>query len=201
MTDNERSLASYYDAEGAERAERALAPGRVDARTGFLAAYAKRGMRSLEVGTGGGQDAAAFVAAGLDAHGIDLSPVFARFAAARGARVANATVRALPYREAAFDIVWSMSVLMHIPDDVITEALDEVRRVMLPGAVACIAVWTNAQGPTMFDGAHGTRFFANRTEAAWRVLLGRVGTIERYDIWDPQSDGFTYHWAVVRNTL
>lgn len=201
MTDNERSLASYYDAEGAERAERALAPGRIEARNRFLATYAREGMRTLEVGTGGGQDAAAFVAAGLDAHGIDLSPVFARFAAAGGAHVVNATARALPYRAAAFGIVWSMSVLMHIPDDGIADALDEIRRVMTPGAVACTGVWTNSQGPTMFDGAHGTRFFANRTEAAWRVLLERIGTIERYEIWDPESDGFTYHWAVVRNTL
>lgn len=197
----ERDLAAYYDAEGAARAERSLAPGRVAARDTFLAGYVTAGMRSLEIGTGGGQDAAAFHAAGLTAVGVDLSPVFAGFTSATGAFEANASARALPFRDAAFDVIWSMSVLMHIPDDAIVESIDELRRVSSPGAVACIGVWGGDDDPRMLPGSHGDRFFANRSVATWRPLLERFGTVEQYDLWDPDSAGYTYHWAIVRRTL
>lgn len=197
----ERDLAAYYDQEGLERFERDLAPGRVEARSRFLVEHGKPGMRSLEIGCGPGRDLAAFVEAGIDACGIDLSTVFAGLAVASGAHLANATARALPFADDTFDIVWSMSVLMHLADDVIVGALHEIRRVLVPGGVACLGVWGENDVPRILEGKYGPRFFANRSEVSWRPLLGEIGVVEQYEVWDTEGDGFTYQWAVVRHTL
>lgn len=198
----ESALASYYDQEGVERAERELAPERVAARTRFLATYAPSGRGVLEVGCGPGRDAAAFVEAGHDVHAVDLSTVFAHLAAATGAHVANATARALPFRDDSFDVVWSMSVLMHIPDDGIIVALDEIARVLRPGGCACIGVWGADDRPRVLEGAYGPRFFANRSAATWTRLLTRVGSVEEFEQWSaPEPDPFAYHFAVVRRTI
>lgn len=90
---------------------------------------------------------------------------------------------------------------MHLPDDVIGAALDEIRRVLRPSGVACIGVWGNDDTPRILDGTYGPRFFANRSEATWRPLLGRIGSVAEYEVWSTEPDGFTYHWAVVRNTI
>ncbi|MGH9229193.1 MAG: class I SAM-dependent methyltransferase [Acidimicrobiales bacterium] len=44
-----------------------------------------------------------------------------------------ATVRALPFPHGVFDAVWTIGVLMHVPDTAISGALDEVLRVLARG--------------------------------------------------------------------
>lgn len=200
MNNDERALADYYNREGSDRADRELAPERVEARTRFLSAYAAPGAKSLEIGTGPGRDAAAFVAAGLVACGLDLSPVFAGLAAKSGAHVANATARALPFADASFDVVWSMSVLMHLPGTQVVAALAEIRRVLRAGAVAAIGVWGGADLTNMVDGAFGQRLFARRSELTWRPMLEAIGSVDAYEVWERPTEEFAYHWAVVRRT-
>src|SRR5689334_14592136 len=90
----ERDLAAYYDQEAAERAVRAIDPQRVEERTGFVPLASSP---LLEIGTGPGRDAEAFVAAGVDVVGVDLSFEHARRAGGVGAAGTVASVRALPF--------------------------------------------------------------------------------------------------------
>src|SRR5688500_2777121 len=92
----ERDLARYYDQEASSRAERRIDPGRVAARTRFIRSLEGR-PAVLEVGTGPGRDASAFVAKGLDVCGVDLSVAHAGLASQCGVRASVASVRALPF--------------------------------------------------------------------------------------------------------
>lgn len=197
----ERDLAAYYDQEADERAGRELIAERVAARTAFLAAHARPGARLLEVGTGPGRDAGAFVAAGLATFGVDLAPEFARYAARTGAAMANATARALPCRDAAFDLLWSMSTLMHIPDGAIEDALRELRRALRPGGVAAIGVWGGADVEERLAGTYDPpRYFCRRSDDRWRDLLGILGDVASFETWRREDEVFYYQWAVVRRS-
>src|SRR5438046_1149896 len=69
-----------------------------------------------------------------EAHGVDLSPLAVAFCRQRQlTTVSRASVAALPYRDAAFDLVTSFDVIYHlqVQDDV--AALAELRRVLKPG--------------------------------------------------------------------
>ena len=196
----ERDLARYYDQEASVRAERSIDPGRVAARGRFIRMLEGR-PDVLEIGTGPGRDAAGFVACGLDLCGIDLSSAHASLASRRGALVAVASVRALPFADRSFGALWSMSTLMHVPNVAIAAALSEVRRVLRPGAPAAIGVWggTNVEGLHDADAYDPPRLFSRRSDSRWRDLLSIVGTVEEFEHWSDPSGGTEhwYQWALV----
>lgn len=198
----EAELAAYYDAEASDRASRALDPPRVEARSRFLerlGALASLPGPVLEVGVGPGRDAGAFVAAGLELVGVDLSIEHAKHATAAGAAALVATGRALPFVDGAFRALWSMSTLMHVPDTAIGGVLAEVRRVLAPGAVAAIGVWggPNVEERSDQDRFDPPRFFSRRTDDRWRAMLATVGEVERFERWGEDRDDFWYQFAVV----
>jgi ubiquinone/menaquinone biosynthesis C-methylase UbiE len=63
--------------------------------------------------------------------GIDLSAGMLTTARQHGFRVAQASVTALPFPDASFDVAYSFKVLAHVPD--IKAALAEMARVVRPG--------------------------------------------------------------------
>ena len=198
----ERDLAAYYEQEAAERAGRALDPRRVAARAAFLARLGGRTGRLLEVGIGPGRDAAAFVAGGVRVVGVDLSVEHARRARSAGAAAAVATVRCLPFDDGTFSALWSMSTLMHVPNEAIADALAELRRVLAPGALAAIGGWggPDVEHRSDIDVLAPPRFFSRRSDDRWRSLLATLGSIEEFATWGRDGNGFWYQWAVVRRT-
>ncbi len=110
------------------------------------AAPALRGARVLDVGGGPGYFAEAFARYG--AHYVGLEPDAGEMAAA-GIRVA-ASVRgsgeALPFRDGAFDVVYSSNVAEHVPDPWAMGA--EMLRVTRPSGLAVLSytVWLGPFG-------------------------------------------------------
>lgn len=198
-TEVERDLARYYDAEATDRAGRALDPERVAAREEFVASLHRRG-RLLEIGIGPGRDAAWFAAKGVTVFGIDLSIEHARLATSVGAHVAVSSVRHLPFPDGAFDAVWTMSTLMHVPATAIDGALAELRRVLAPGGWMAAGVWGGEDVESLLDGgAYGVpRLFSRRSDATWQAMLRRVGELEAFRTWGDDAQPFWYQYAVVR---
>lgn len=87
--------------------------------------------RLLDIGCGDGA-----IAAGLDAGsvaGFDISPRCAQLAAGRGVLAAVADARApLPYLSEAFDTVYCVDVLHHLPREAWPGLVVELRRVLKP---------------------------------------------------------------------
>lgn len=91
-----------------------------------------RGRRLLNVGCGPGGFNVVAERAGAVAWGIDPSADAAAIAARRGpsGRVVQATGEHLPFRDAAFDVVYCYSTLEHVEDPVL--AVTEMLRVLAP---------------------------------------------------------------------
>ena len=92
------------------------------------------GGRLLDAGCGTGGNLAFF------GPGVGVDPAAEAVAAcrARGLDVVQAGLEALPFADAAFDVVLATDVLEHVEDDV--AALRELRRVAAPGAVLLVTV-------------------------------------------------------------
>ncbi len=134
---------AYFDAVTAERYER-YAPWLVRC-AGFAES---RGERLLEVGFGLGTDLQSFARGGARAVGVDLTPVhvFAtrrRFAdAGLPVRLVRGDAERLPFRDGAFDRVYSFGVLHHTPE--IGRAVGEIRRVLRPAGRLTLGVYHRA---------------------------------------------------------
>jgi SAM-dependent methyltransferase len=194
----EADTARYYDAEGDLRCNRPLDARRVAAREGFLASLEPT-RRVLEIGSGPGRDATAFVDAGHDHVAVDLSIEHLRRCARTGALAVQASARHLPFRSNAFDATWTMSTLMHIPDSAIDEALDEIGRVLTPNGALAVGVWGGLDAEEWDERDAGRRLFARRTDERWRSMLDRVGVVETIESWSYEGAADTYQYAVVRS--
>jgi SAM-dependent methyltransferase len=197
----ERELAAWYDGEVARRAGRDLAGQRTAARDRFAAQLTAEGRRTVvEIGCGPGHDGAAFTASGLAWSGVDLASASVEHCRSRGLDAHVAPVHALPFADGAFAAGWSMSVLMHVADADVHDALAELVRVLEPGAPLAMGTWgaaVAAEGPIAVDGG-APRFFSLRTDDRWRAAVEEHGTVEQWTTWtDPRSD-WHYQWLVLR---
>ena len=112
-------------------------------RERFLAAC--RGRRVLEVGCGTARDGRYLVENGIDYRAVDASRRSLAFArehfSQRGlpARFANADATSLPFADGAFDLVYSIGVVHHVPDW--ERACREIARVTAPGGTLRVMVY------------------------------------------------------------
>lgn len=189
-------LKAFYDAEMPARATRPLGEERAAHVAEFADLAARTGRRSvLEVGCGAGRDGRLLREAGLAYVGLDLSTQATRTCRALGLPVVEGSATGLPFAAASLDAAWSMSTLMHLPEDGFARAVEELRRVVRPGGLVEVGVWGHtADGERISpDG----RYFRHRTDETLRRELARLGALRAFATWDWFEDGGHYQWARV----
>jgi 2-polyprenyl-6-hydroxyphenyl methylase/3-demethylubiquinone-9 3-methyltransferase len=98
-----------------------------------------RGLRTLDIGCGGGGLGEEFARLGCDVSGIDPSgeslAAAARHAEEQGLRIdyRQGTGEAIPFADASFDAAYSCDVLEHVAD--LPRVIAETARVLKPGGV------------------------------------------------------------------
>lgn len=148
--------------------------------TPWLAAAAsgRTNLRLLDCGCGTGANLALLERHGR-AFGFDLTARGLEFARAHGmTRVARASIGAMPFPDATFDIVTSFDVLYGLPDEVESAAVRELFRVLKPGGAALL---TSAALESL-RGGHGTFSQEVRrydTGSLSRLLQGAGFHVER----------------------
>lgn len=101
----------------------------------------------LDLGCGLGRQCVEMARRGYRVVGVDASRGLLREAARDGASVVNGSALALPFPDAAFDFVYAVGVLHHLPDpESQTAACREVARVLKPGG-RFIVHETNTRNP------------------------------------------------------
>ncbi len=200
--DLEADLASFYDQEAGQRAKRTLDPRRIERREAFARLLTSENrVHLLEVGTGPGHDAKAFLAEGLHVSGVDLSAEHIRLCRAAGVDARVSSVLHLPFPAHAFDAGWTMSTLLHVPDAEFDTAMHEIRRVLRGGSPLAVGLWggTDSEGPRVEDDIHPPRFFSVRSHARLQEMLSRHGSLEQFETWSPGPPGsWEYQWALLR---
>lgn len=201
-TERERDLIAYYTGELQARVDRELPEPRVDRRAAHLGQLRNEGRATvLEIGCGPGRDGAAIAAAGFTYTGVDLSPASVDACRALGLQAEVASVLELPFSDATFEAGWTMSTLLHVADEDLDQAMQEIARVLRPGAPLAIGLWGDAVGrENVWDDGTGYgpgRFFSIRSDDGLRSVLARYGELEQWVTWDDEQV-MHYQWAVLR---
>jgi len=150
MDELEGRLAEYYDREGRSREATPLGRSRIDVRRAFVdLLHGERRQRLIDVGSGPGRDAVYFAANGFPTTAVDRSIGHARLAAAAGLVSVQATLLALPFPPDTFDAGWTMSTLVHLPDERWDAALTSITTVLSRPhhwRSDCGVAWTRSAG-------------------------------------------------------
>ena len=145
------------------------------------------GARILELGCGGGRDAAAMLARGFD---VDPTDGTAEMAAKAEARIGR-PVRVLRFEEidavAACDAVWAHASLLHVPRPALAGVLAAIHRALKPGGLH----FANYKSGGVEGRDRFGRYFnypsreelaeAYARSAAWEVLATEEGMGGGYD--------------------
>ncbi len=200
----EAELISYYDSQAENRSQLKTEGRRLRAVERAISnVLPEAPALILDLGPGPGRDVEALVVARRNVVALDLSEENARRCAGQGAMALTGSVVALPFDDNSFDAVWSLSVLMHISNGVIEQALQELGRVLRRGGVAIIGSWGGPDHTEQLlsNSVDIERNFSRRSDRVWRELLtNNLGEIILYETWPhPEDDGdWFYQWAEVR---
>ncbi|MFK7917759.1 MAG: class I SAM-dependent methyltransferase [Ilumatobacter sp.] len=194
-------LVEFYEEEAASRRRGAPSGRRVEWLNEFVGAIGDaRARRVIDLGAGPGTDADAFVDAGWRYIGVDLAPANGALARERGCDVLAGSLFELPFVNDTFDVGWSMSTLMHVPDAEMATALASISRVLRPGSPLAVGQWGGSLGAVYSEREPPgmRRLFDLRSAERNRDLLGSIGVVEHFDVWDTGPDDWEYHAAIVR---
>jgi SAM-dependent methyltransferase len=201
MDELERRLAEYYDREGGARAAMPLGEHRVEQRRAFVELlHHERRQRLIDVGSGPGRDAVVFAANGFTTTAVDRSFGHARLAASAGLVAVQASLLALPFPAGTFEAGWSMSTLVHVPDDRWDVALGSITSVLTPGAPLAVGLWGGLDDERWHPPRDGlpSRFFSLRSHDRARAMLRRHGELESFATWPDGRGEWEYQFAVLR---
>ena len=149
----------------------------------FIAALPPGGS-VLELGSGGGRDAAFMLAQGLDVHPTDASPALAAEAERRIGRPVTIMAFDQLDAEALYDGVWASACLLHAPKDELTSDLARIHRALRPhGLLIASFKAGDGEGRDKFDRYYNYPDRASleghfRAAADWHdlVILERAGS-------------------------
>ncbi|MEU6860591.1 class I SAM-dependent methyltransferase [Glycomyces sp. NPDC046736] len=181
-------LRRAYDAEAASRAVMDDEPWKAAERERF-AAYLPASARLLEIGAGHGVSGLYFAGSGHRVTCVDLSPELVARCREQGLDAEVMDFADLDYPEAAFDAVFGMNCLLHVPSADLPAVLAELARVLAPGG---LCYW-GQYGGLDFEGVwdrdkyEPKRFFSFQSldrlrafaSAAFTVLDARTVPVDR----------------------
>jgi len=157
----------------------------------------------LEIGCGGGRDAAELVRLGYDYTGTDASTGMVDVARTTvpGAAFAVCSVYNLPQLHKAFDGFWASAVLLHVPKKRIDEALRAIAAVARPGAIGMITMKDGDNEDFEVrdkNGQHEERLFAYWRKDDFTASLSRNGFQVLDYVYQPVSKRTNWHFFFVQ---
>ena len=179
-------LAAYYEDEAGDRAGRPIDAERVARRNRFIERCRSEGIaRVLDVGMGPGRDAVAMRRGGLATLGLDLAHESARIARADGVPAIQGSLYDLPVAAESVDAVWTMSTLVHVPDERFDDAMSEIERVVRAGGLVAVGLWggRDQEGVLDFEDGRSGRFFSLRTADRACAMLRAHGEMLTHEVW------------------
>jgi SAM-dependent methyltransferase len=168
------SLRTAYDRAVDQRDQHDPEPWKQAYRQAFLAlVQAEQGRTLLEIGAGTGRDSLFFQEHGLDVTCIDLSPAMVERCQQRGLQAQVGDIRAQGFEPAAFDAVYSMNCLLHVPKRELPAVLGEIQRVLRPDGLFFLGLWGGQDSEQVWpdDRYEPKRFFSLHTDEGIRAAV------------------------------
>ncbi|GIP34676.1 hypothetical protein J2TS4_38860 [Paenibacillus sp. J2TS4] len=114
---------------------------------------------------------------------IDLSSEMVRFCKAKGLDAHVMDFYELDFPEGAFDAVYALNCLLHVPNHEMGVVLSGIRRVLKPGGVFYLGLYggRDSEGIWEEDWCEPKRFFAFRSDESVQALVKPYFRLEYFN--------------------
>lgn len=160
-------LIHSYNHHAQERDGYTISEWKAQERANFLSRLQQENKRSiLEIGAGAGKDSKFFSDSEFDVTCIDLSPEMVKLCQAKGLTAHLMDVIDLQFEADSFDAAYALNSFLHIPNDELIMALENVKKVLKPGGLFYLGVYGGYafEGIWEKDSYDPKRFFSFRTD-------------------------------------
>lgn len=169
MAEKDEATLGFYEREAARYAGRVRRP--LTAQLDRFLDGLTPGARILELGCGGGQDAAYMLSRGFDILPTDGSPAMA----AEAQRLLGREVAVMAFdqleTERAFDAIWASASLLHVPKHGLPAVLARIHHALHPGG----RFWASYKTGVDTERDRFGRFYNNPEENTLRELYRDAG--------------------------
>jgi SAM-dependent methyltransferase len=168
------NLANSYDKDAQRRANAAPVEWKLIEREMFMNKLLSSDKKNLlEIGAGTGIDSLYFNNGGINVTCIDLSGEMIRFCKEKGLKAYVMDFYNLDFADGAFDAIYALNCLLHVPKNEIDNVLLEIKRVMKPGALFYMGLYggNDSEGIWDNDWCEPKRFFASYSDHSIRALV------------------------------
>ena len=158
-----RNLRQAYDQRVEERDSIEVAGWKVAEREAFLKLLLKENkIQLLEIGPGPGVHAKCFQEKGLEVFCVDLSPEMVRRCSKKGLEACEMDFLHLGFSQSEFDAVYAMNCLLHVPRENLSQALEEIYRVLRVKGLFYWGQYGGVEQAGIYEGDHyrPKRFFS-----------------------------------------
>jgi ubiquinone/menaquinone biosynthesis C-methylase UbiE len=189
-------LRRAYDDDVDRRDAKSLNPWRFDIRNKFFTKLREHEVQTiLELGAGTGKDSLFFKEKGLVVKTTDLSPAMVQRCREKGLDAQVGDFYQLDFPDQAFDAVWAMNCLLHIPKADLPDVLREICRVLKPGGWFYMGVYGGDEEDGVYedDFCEPKRWFTRYTDDHLREVVSSVFNLFAFYPIDPQDGGPGHH--------
>ncbi len=197
-------LRESYDRKARERNLRPVQPWKAEERLRFLAMLRSEGARTLlELGAGPGKDGEFFRDHGLDVVCTDLSPEMIELCESKGLAARVMDLSDLDFPSDAFDAVYALNCLLHLPGRELPAALRGIRTVLKPGGLFYLGVYggKDHEGVWADDPYEPKRFFSFHTDEHLGEMVTRsfdICSFRRTAVATEQAEGLHFQSLILR---
>lgn len=197
-----QSLQTAYDQMVDAREKKLLHPWKLAERARVLAMIeAEAKHRLLEIGVGTGRDSLFFQQQGLAVTCTDLSPAMVARCQAKGLHAAVVPFAMLDqqFEPEAFDVVYAVNCLLHVPKADLRTILHKIRTILAPNGLFYWGQYggVDVEGVWEEDNYTPKRFFSRYTDEQFRQLPADLFRVEAFTVL-PKEDGNHFHSLLLR---
>jgi SAM-dependent methyltransferase len=185
MTNNPRhDLIQSYNNHARERESDGLFDWKISERDRILNLFQQEKVQTLlEIGAGTGRDSLFFQEHDLRVTCIDLSPVNVALCREKGLNAKVMDMAHLDFPANAFDAVYAMNSLLHLPKVEMPQVLQQIRKVLKPNGIFYLGVYGgyDQEGIWEEDTYTPKRFFSFYSDKGLKKEVGKVVKVVEFN--------------------
>jgi len=204
MDNYKKNIIESYNKYATHRDKKEIDPWKMMEVNKFEKVLEDEGLRTLlDLGAGPGLYGSYFQLKAYKVTCLDISKEMVKLCKDKNLQAEVMDFYHMAYKDDAWDAIWSMNSLLHVPKANMRQVLGEIKRVTRADGYIYIGRYggKSSEGVWEDDSYQPPRFFSFYSDHEWKMLLEKYFTIIDFQTVETGDPGLHFQSAIVKNRL